>query len=180
MAAAWHEFWRAALVPGTLANRAVAARKQGHAAYEKFRKDCTAKERTALDMMAKVATAEWNRALSTPRGELIADGNRYPWDHANLALEKLIKDTEKRLGRGAAWSVFARWKNLLELTMDHKSAMRQRLLKAMPKVNMSALAREIALENMDLPKEEQKGWGSTNEADIRVRLQELLQDIRNP
>jgi hypothetical protein len=174
----WDEIIQASLRPGTLVNKAFAARKKGPAAYDEFYKSCTAKERTALVAIAKAEAAEMRRVLSMRPEEQIANLNRDPESDAYTAFSKLIERTQERLGRGAAHRVFAKWKDVLEHKLDLKNEMLMRLLKAMPQPNIAALAREIALENEELPKEKQKGWGSTNETDIRRRLQELLQDHR--
>jgi hypothetical protein len=174
----WNEIVQASLRPGTLVNRAFAARKQGQAAYDEFYKSCTAKEKTALAAIAEAEAAEMRRVLSLRPEEQITDLYRDPDADAYTAFTKLIGETEKRLGRGAAYRVFANWKNILERKLDLQNEMLMRLLKAMPEPNLSALARKIALENEELPKEKQKGWGSPNETDIRRRLQELLQDHR--
>jgi hypothetical protein len=164
----------------TLAGKASAARQQGATAYGKFYKSCTPMERTALDMMAKRWAAEATRVLNMPPDEQITELNCDPEADAYTAFSNLIKDTEKRLGRGTAHRVFAKWKDILDHKLDLKNEMLMRLLKAMPNPNVRALAREIALGNEELPEEMQEGWGSTNEEHIRRRFHDLLQELRIP
>lgn len=101
--ATWTDICHAALVPGTLANRAFAARKQGAAAYEKFRKYCTAKERTALDMMVKIEAAELRRLLSTPPAKRAADLLSSSQGHRRFSLQQLVEETEERLCSILRW-----------------------------------------------------------------------------
>jgi hypothetical protein len=105
-----------------------------------------------------------------------------PRDAARNAASFLFDEIETKLGRPAARRIFARLgtepsASKLAMFKNHQLLVRLDTMK--PKPNIKKLARDLAKENKEIPREQQRGSGSTNADTLERHIRKLVAERKH-